>query len=150
MLRITAVFATALLVAVVIAGPAAAAKPGPPTITSVTVVETGGAWPYCEQTATVTFHTGPQPAWISMLVGIEGGPADSYVAKVRRSGTIDISVTGHDYSASSVTHPNDPTRWHVHIWNQFGHPEPSSNSGYYFDDGACPGIGDVLASWTAP
>ena len=148
MARRCTALAIALLIAGAVAGPVEGARPAP-TITSVTITADGGTWPYCEQVARVAYRAGHQKWWINVMPMLDGAETENHMTIVRGTGTADIAIAGHDYSATGDWAPNDPWRWMASIWSRVAGSAPSVTSAYDFR-GSCPAAGVVLASWTAP
>jgi hypothetical protein len=144
-----AMVAVTLLVALAVPGSAVAARPQPPTITAVTITAAGGTWPYCEQVATLAYTSWPQRARINVMPALDGAETENHMATVRGTGSVEIAIAGHDYSATGDHAPNDPWRWIVWIWNRVATSGPYFTSGYDFH-GACPAAGTILATWPAP
>lgn len=139
-----------VLVALALAGPAEAARPTPPLVTAVTITETGGSWPYCEQVATLQY-TGSHPrSSVAIWPYLEGGSLGNPVrAYVRGSGSVAIAITGVDYSQTTPWQP-EGIFWVVQAGIQRGWPTNQSiTSTYPFRD-ACPAPGTVLATGPLP
>jgi hypothetical protein len=150
--RLGATIAVAMLSALTFAGPAEAAKPplGPPVVTSVTITESGGTWPYCEQVATVVYVNGHRPGTIAIWPYLEmADSAGSYGATVRTSGTIVIAIAGEDYSQTSTYQPTGYF-WVAQTGNVRTLLVNRSITTTYDFSRRCPAPGTVLATGTLP
>ena len=135
-----------VLVAILLIGalPAAvdAARPDPPTITSVTITGDGGTWPVCYQTATVGYATGHRRAGIQVMPWTTFGPTDSFGTTVRGTGTVEIAVSNIYVSFDK----NPMWSWRVDVFSRPGGGAWVETTQHSFADEVCPASG-VLATW---
>jgi hypothetical protein len=152
--RLGATVAVAMLLALTFAGSAEARpKPAPPPlVTSVTIIETGGSWPYCSQSATISYTAGRTPGAVIWLTPyLEGGTVESsYYAMVRGSGTVEVAMPrGADFSQTNPAQ-SDGWFWAIGSGNQRAPWEARWGTTSWDFAGACPAPGTVLATGPEP
>ena len=149
MRRLGATVAVTMLLAFTFAGPAEAARPVTPVVTAVTITETGGTWPNCQQTATLEYTAGHAPGTVAVWPYLERGSTGYYWARVRGSGTVEIAITGEDY-AQTIAWQRNGWFWVIQTGSLRTMPANRSITSAYDFRGACPAPGTILASGTLP
>lgn len=153
MRRLGAIVAVVMLVALTPPGPAQAARPAL-VITSVTVTATGGTWPYCEVTGTLTFtNRGQAPGFVGIFPFRSWADSVGAMATTKGSGTVEMVMpTVTDYSQPGIGQP-EGWYWvaesgsgpvHHNLWTF------ESKTTTYDFKGACPAPGTVIASGMSP
>ena len=150
MRRRSGTVAVIALLVLAFAGPAAAGRPTEPIVTSVTITATGGTWPYCEQVATLQYTAGHTKSSVAIWPYLEGGwLGDSVRARVRGSGTVEIAISGVDYSQTTQWQP-DGIFWVVQAGILRWWPTNQSITSTYAFHAPCPAPGTVLATGPLP
>jgi hypothetical protein len=139
------------LLVLAFAGPVEAGRPAAPLVTSVTITATGGTWPYCEQVATLSYTAGHVRSTVAIWPYLEGGSLGNPLqARVRGSGSVEIAISGADYSQTSPLQP-EGFFWVVKAgilhWSSL--TNQSITSTYAFR-APCPTPGTVLATGPLP
>lgn len=155
MRRLGAILVMVMLLALTGAGPARAyGGPQALSITSVTVIATGGTWPYCEVTGRVayTIH-GHTPGFVGVFPYRKMASFEGAMAITRGSGTVDMVMpTATDYSQAGV---GQPEGWY---WVASSGTGPIHHNLWAVDwmtstydfHGACPAPGTVIAGGMTP
>lgn len=150
MRRRSGTVAVAALLVLAFAAPAEAGHPAPPQVTGVTITATGGTWPYCEQVATLQYTASRLKSSVAIWPYLEGGWLGNPIqARVRGSGSVEIPISGVDYSQTTAWQP-DGIFWVAQAGILHRWPTNQSITSTYAFHAPCPAPGTVLATGPLP